>query len=50
MPAFIWTIQTLDKAGLPIVRTDGNGEARSEPIIFFVNPEKARTKLPKQGN
>jgi hypothetical protein len=42
LPAFIWTIQTLDKAGLPITRTDGNGEGRSEPIIFFVNPDKNR--------
>ncbi|MEO6253823.1 MAG: hypothetical protein ABIO79_10980 [Ferruginibacter sp.] len=48
IPAFIWTIQTLDKAGLPIVRTDGNGEGRSEPIIFFVNPDK--NKKPGKGN
>ena len=37
---FIWTIQTLDKAGNPVTQTDGNGEGRSEPIIFFVNPGK----------
>lgn len=37
---FIWTIQTLDKAGTPVTQTDGNGEGRSEPIIFFVNPGK----------
>ncbi|MEO7307458.1 MAG: hypothetical protein ABIR78_06610 [Ferruginibacter sp.] len=47
IPAFIWTIQTLDKAGLPIVRTDGNGEGRSEPIIFFVDPDKAKHKTVK---
>ena len=38
MPRFIWTIQTLDSHGDPITRTDGNGEARSEPIMFFVDP------------
>ncbi len=37
---FIWTIQTLDKSGNPVTQTDGNGEGRSEPIIFFVNPGK----------
>ena len=38
---FIWTIQTLDKAGNPITQTDGNGEARSEPIIFYVKDKQA---------
>lgn len=33
---FIWTIQTLDVQGLPITQTDGNGEGRSEPIVFYV--------------
>jgi hypothetical protein len=47
LPAFIWTIQTLDK-GVPVTRTDGNGEGRSEPIIFFVNPDK--NKNPKKEN
>ena len=36
LPTFIWTIQSLDKNHDPITRTDGNGEGRSEPIIFFV--------------
>lgn len=36
--AFIWTIQTLDNQGLPVLQTEGNGESRSEPIIFYVNP------------
>jgi hypothetical protein len=40
LPTFIWTIQSLDKNHDPITRTDGNGEGRSEPIIFFVNPDK----------
>ena len=40
MPRFIWTIQSLDMHGDPITRTDGNGEARSEPIMFFVDPAK----------
>ncbi len=33
---FIWTIQTLDSHGNPVTQSDGNGEARSEPIVFFV--------------
>lgn len=39
-PTFIWTIQSLDKSGNPVTQTDGNGEGRSEPIIFFVAPTK----------
>ncbi len=37
-PTFTWTIQSLDKTGNPVTQTDGNGEGRSEPLIFFVNP------------
>lgn len=33
---FIWTIQSLDNLGNPITRTDGNGEGRSEPIVFYM--------------
>ncbi|MBN8698868.1 MAG: hypothetical protein J0L54_04600 [Chitinophagales bacterium] len=33
---FIWTIQSLDKDQKPITQTDGNGEARSEPIVFYI--------------
>ncbi|HQQ99881.1 MAG TPA: hypothetical protein PLA61_03520, partial [Ferruginibacter sp.] len=33
---FIWTIQSLDKDQKPINQTDGNGEGRSEPIVFFI--------------
>lgn len=38
MPAkkFIWTIQSLDANNEPVVQTDGNGEARSEPLVFYV--------------
>ncbi len=36
---FIWTIQTLDVFGNPATQTDGNGEARSEPVIFYVAPD-----------
>ena len=43
LPTFIWTIQSLDKAGLPVTQTDGNGEGRSEPLIFFVDPNKNKT-------
>lgn len=34
---FIWTIQSLDSKGNPVTQTDGNGEARSEPFLFYVN-------------
>ncbi|WP_295237457.1 hypothetical protein [Sediminibacterium sp.] len=33
---YIWTIQTLDASGLPILTSDGNGESRSEPFVFTV--------------
>lgn len=39
-PTFIWTIQSLDKDKKPITQTDGNGEGRSEPLVFFVDPNK----------
>lgn len=48
LPTFIWTIQSLDKAGLPVTQTDGSGEGRSEPVIFYVNPDK--NKKPKKDN
>ena len=48
LPTFIWTIQSLDANHNPVTQTDGNGEARSEPIIFFVNPDK--NKKPKKDN
>lgn len=48
LPTFVWTIQSLDKDRNPVTRTDGNGEGRSEPIIFFVNPDK--NKKPKKEN
>jgi len=44
MPRFIWTIQSLDVHGDPVTRTDGNGEARSEPIMFFVRPAEMKAK------
>lgn len=40
LPTFVWTIQSLDNAGLPVTQTDGSGEGRSEPIIFYVDPKK----------
>jgi hypothetical protein len=47
LPTFIWTIQSLDKpGGLPVTQTDGSGEGRSDPFIFFVNPDK--NKKPKK--
>jgi hypothetical protein len=46
LPTFIWTIQSLDKDHNPVTRTDGNGEGRSDPFIFFVNPDK--NKKPKK--
>ncbi|MBL7700975.1 MAG: hypothetical protein JNM14_01890 [Ferruginibacter sp.] len=48
LPTFVWTIQSLDKAGLPVTQTDGSGEARSEPLVFFVNPDKH--KKPEKDN
>lgn len=48
LPTFIWTIQSLDATHNPVTQTDGNGEGRSEPIIFFVNPDKDRK--PKKDN
>jgi len=48
LPTFIWTIQSLDKAGLPVTQTDGSGEGRSEPLIFFVQPDK--NKKPVKDN
>jgi hypothetical protein len=48
LPTFVWTIQSLDKDRNPVTRTDGNGEGRSEPLIFFVNPDK--NKKPKKEN
>ncbi len=48
LPTFIWTIQSLDKDRNPVTRTDGNGEGRSEPLIFFVNPDK--NKKPVKEN
>ena len=33
---FIWTIQTLDNSGQPLNQTEGNGESRSEPHVFYV--------------
>ncbi len=38
--SFIWTIQSLDKDHKPVTQTDGNGEGRSEPILFYVDPNK----------
>ena len=48
LPTFIWTIQSLDANHNPVTQTDGNGEGRSEPLIFFVNPDK--NKKPKKEN
>ena len=39
-PRFVWTVQTLDDHGLPVAQTDGSGEGRSEPIIFFVGTKQ----------
>ena len=48
LPTFVWTIQSLDKAGLPVTQTDGSGEGISEPVIFFVNSDK--NKKPAKEN
>lgn len=48
MKRFIWTIQSLDVNGQPVNQTDGSGEARSEPLIFFVNPATAPAQKIKE--
>lgn len=45
---FIWTIQTLDVNGNPIIRTDGNGEARSEPLKFYIVPKSSNQQKTKE--
>jgi hypothetical protein len=40
---FIWTIQSLDKDGKPIMQTERNGEARSEPITFMVTSKQGQS-------
>lgn len=46
---FIWTIQTLDSRGEPAIKTDGNGESRSEPFVFAITNNLKYTK-PKKEN
>lgn len=48
LPTFVWTIQSLDKDHKPVTQTDGSGEGRSEPMIFFVQPDK--NKKPVKDN
>lgn len=48
LPTYIWTIQSLDAKQNPLTQTDGSGEGRSEPLIFFINPDKERK--PKKDN
>lgn len=45
---FIWTIQTLDGIGNPIIQTDGSGEARSEPIKFYIIPKVSNQQKIKE--
>ncbi|MBP6686646.1 MAG: hypothetical protein KA160_02210, partial [Lacibacter sp.] len=40
--AFIWTVQTLDKAGN--VLQENSNEGRSEPFVFYVKREKEKIK------
>lgn len=49
---FVWTIQTVNAQNQPVIMTDGNGEARSEPRIFFIVPTIKRTSTvqPAQKN
>ena len=51
--SFVWTVQTLDDKGLPVAQTDGSGEGRSEPILFYVDPNKnkpANNATKKKGH
>lgn len=40
LPKFVWTIQSLDKDHNPVTQTDGSGEGRSEPVLFYVDTQK----------
>ncbi len=35
---FIWTIQSQDANHDPLVKTEDNGESRSEPVVFYIMP------------
>lgn len=49
--SFIWTVQTLDSKGLPVSQTDGNGESRSEPVIFQIaDTKKLKAPPPSKTN
>jgi hypothetical protein len=41
---FIWTVQTLDDAGMPVLSEEGNAESVSEPRQFFIKPQNTATK------
>ncbi len=45
---FIWTIQTLDSRSEPVIKTDGNGESRSEPFIFTIKNDLNYIKPKKE--
>jgi hypothetical protein len=46
---FIWTIQSLDSHGNPVTQTDGSGEGRSEPLVFYIgNKNKSASKPPSK--
>lgn len=38
---FIWTVQTLDSKGVPIITADENTQGRSEPRVFGICNKKA---------
>jgi hypothetical protein len=38
---FIWTLQTLDRQGIPVASTDENNQGRSEPRVFGICNKKA---------
>lgn len=46
---FIWTLQTSDDTGLPVIQTDGNGESRSEPFLFMIEATKRNEKKKGAG-
>lgn len=41
---FVWTVQTTDAAGIPLGDGNVNGDGRSEPQTFFINPPATRLK------
>ena len=42
---FTWIIQSLDVHGNPVTQSDGNGQAFSEPLIFYVGSRNKQNNI-----